>query len=65
MIQHVLADPAWMDRMLEEDLRALTPLLYRHVNPYGRFRLDMTRRIALDQAGGSNLGGLELEDLIV
>lgn len=64
MIQHVLADPAWMDRMLEEDLRALTPLLYRHVNPYGRFRLDMTHRIPLEQTGRVGTGGLELEDLI-
>jgi len=64
MIQHVLADPTWMDRMLEEDLRALTPLLYRHVNPYGRFRLDMNHRIPLDQAGRAGTGGLELEDLI-
>jgi TnpA family transposase len=37
MIQDVLAEPAWMERMTEADLRALTPLIYHHVNPYGTF----------------------------
>ena len=37
MIQGVLAEPSWMERMEAEDFRALTPLLYRHVNPYGTF----------------------------
>jgi hypothetical protein len=34
-----LAEPAWHNRLEEEeeDLRALTPLLYGHVNPYERF----------------------------
>ncbi len=35
MIQRVLAEPAWMERMSPEDLRGLTPLIYAHVNPYG------------------------------
>ena len=29
------------------ELRALTPLIYSHVNPYGRFELDMDRRLAI------------------
>ncbi len=28
--------------------RALTPLFWGHVNPYGTFRLDMTARLPLD-----------------
>ena len=28
-------------------LRALTPLIWEHVNPYGRFELDMTTRLPL------------------
>ena len=28
------------------DLHALTPLFWTHVNPYGRFDLDMRTRIA-------------------
>ncbi|MCP4902219.1 MAG: transposase, partial [bacterium] len=26
------------------DLRALSPLIYHHVNPYGTFELDMAKR---------------------
>jgi hypothetical protein len=33
--------------MKPEDWRGLTPLFYQHVNPYGRFMLDMTQRIPL------------------
>jgi TnpA family transposase len=48
MIQRVLLEPTWADRMETEDLRALTPLIYAHVNPYGRFELDMETRLPLD-----------------
>lgn len=48
MIQQVLAEPSWMQRMSPEDLRALTPLIWEHVNPYGTFQLDMNRRLKLD-----------------
>ena len=47
MLQRVLADPEWQDRLETEDLRALTPLIYAHVNPYGRFYLDMDERLSL------------------
>jgi hypothetical protein len=30
------------------DLRALTPLIWEHVNPYGRFELDMDARLPID-----------------
>ena len=29
--------------------RALTPLFWTHINPYGRFQLDMTTRLDLTQ----------------
>jgi hypothetical protein len=29
-------------------LRALTPLIWEHVNPYGRFELDMDARLPID-----------------
>lgn len=48
MIQRVLSEPAWATRLTSEDLRALTPLLYGHISPYGTFYLDMTRRLDLD-----------------
>lgn len=47
LIQQVLADPEWLDRLKEEDLRALSPLIYGHVNPYGRFFLDMDQRLSI------------------
>jgi len=30
--------------MASEDRRALSPLFWVHINPYGRFRLDMNTR---------------------
>ncbi len=47
MIQEVLVEPAWQQRMTEADWRGLTPLFYIHVNPYGVFDLDMAARIPL------------------
>lgn len=48
MLQRVLAEREWLSRMEKEDLRALTPLIYAHINPYGTFKLDMDERMALD-----------------
>jgi len=48
LIQQILADSEWSDRLKQDDLRALTPLIYAHVNPYGRFYLDMHDRLSLD-----------------
>lgn len=48
MIQRILARPHWQGRLTERDLKALTPLMWEHVNPYGRFDLDMTSRLSLD-----------------
>lgn len=47
MIQQVLAEPAWADRMTTRDLAALSPLITQHINPYGRFELDMDTRLPL------------------
>lgn len=47
LIQQVLSDPVWMQRMGPDELRALTPLIYAHVNPYGIFRLDMAKRLPI------------------
>ncbi len=48
MIQQVLSDPQWFERMTVEDFRALTPLIYHHVNPYGIFELDMAKRLSIE-----------------
>jgi TnpA family transposase len=47
MIQRVLAQPHWQGRLTPRDHAALTPLIWEHVNPYGRFELDMSTRLAL------------------
>ncbi|MBA3823439.1 MAG: Tn3 family transposase [Ktedonobacterales bacterium] len=51
MIQALLQDVRWQGKFGTEDLRALTPLMYHHINPYGRFSLDMSTRLSLQIAG--------------
>ncbi len=48
MLQRVLAEPTWRERLTEADRRGLTPLLWAHVSPYGAFDLDMKRRLDID-----------------
>ena len=48
MLQQVLARPQWTEKLTPRDLRALTPLIWEHVNPYGRFDLDMNVRLPID-----------------
>ena len=48
MIQRVLADQHLLAAFKPEDYRALTPLIYGHVNPYGSFELDLSKRLELD-----------------
>lgn len=48
MLQQVLAQPEWSSRLGQRDLAAMTPLIWEHVNPYGRFELDMNTRLPLD-----------------
>ena len=50
LLQQLLADPAWMNKMTKEDLRGLTPLIYSNVNPYGLIRLNMTERLTIERA---------------
>ncbi|MFE1926396.1 Tn3 family transposase [Streptomyces asoensis] len=49
-MQQVLADPKWADRLTDADRRGLSPLFWTHVNPYGRFELDMSNRLDLQPA---------------
>lgn len=48
LVQQVLAEPQWANRLTKEDLRALTPLFYSNVNPYGVIHLDMGQRLPID-----------------
>ncbi len=45
LIQEILSSPEWYNCMTKEDWRALTPLFYGSITPYGSFRLDMAKRI--------------------
>lgn len=47
LIQEKLSDPEHIQYMTEEDFRALTPLIFNHVTPYGSFNLNMKRRIPI------------------
>ena len=47
MIQQVLAEPEWRGRLTAVDLRALSPLKWQHINPYGTFILNMNERLPL------------------
>lgn len=47
IIQDILSDPAWENRLTAEDMRALTPLIHAHINPYGLFTLDMNQRLVI------------------
>lgn len=49
IVQQVLADKDWRQRMTAEDWRGLSPLFYGHINPYGRFDLDMESRLPLEE----------------
>jgi TnpA family transposase len=46
MIQSVLEQKHWQQKLTEVDFRAITPLIFSHVNPYGTFKLDLNERIA-------------------
>jgi TnpA family transposase len=48
MIQRVLSEPSWSNRLTEVDLRALTPLVWSHVNPFGSLHLDISSRILIE-----------------
>jgi len=61
MMQEVLAEPAWRQRMTEADWRGLTPLFYGHVHPSGLFDLKMISQrtkeaLAAKKAQGVVLG---------
>ena len=43
----VLVQPYQQSRFTLRDYAALTPRLWEHVNPYGRFDLDMHVRLGL------------------
>jgi TnpA family transposase len=49
LLQKVLADPSWAQRLTDADRRALSPLSWSHVRLYGTFTLDMDTRLDFDR----------------
>ncbi|MGW6718038.1 Tn3 family transposase [Streptomyces sp. NPDC054995] len=54
LVQEVLADPKWADKLTAADRRALSPLFWTHVNPYGRY---MNSRLDLDLSDRATVPG--------
>jgi hypothetical protein len=48
IIQEVLSDPVWKNKLTPEDKRALSPLIHAHINPYGLFPLDLYQRLMIE-----------------
>jgi TnpA family transposase len=49
LVQKVLSEKEWLEKMQPEDFRGLTPLFYGHITPYGEFQLDMNKRINIEE----------------
>lgn len=47
LLQDILSEEKWQKRLTDADRRALSPLFWTHVNPYGRFELDMNSHLDL------------------
>jgi TnpA family transposase len=50
LVERTLAQHHLLDQLSEDDRRALSPLFYEHVNPYGLFTLDLDRPSWLEAA---------------
>ncbi|MGW1893859.1 hypothetical protein ACWCP6_26935 [Streptomyces sp. NPDC002004] len=50
LLQDILGEEKWQKRLTDADRRALSPPLWTHVNPYGRFELDMNSHLDLAAA---------------
>jgi TnpA family transposase len=47
LIQSILKDPAWANRLTDADRRALSPLFWSHANLYGTIEIDMASSLDL------------------
>jgi TnpA family transposase len=47
IIQQILAEPEWAKRLTARDKKALTALIWEHINPYGTFHIDMNTHLDL------------------
>ncbi|MCX4506181.1 transposase [Streptomyces anulatus] len=57
LLQDILSEEKWQKRLTNADRRALSPLFWTHVNPYGRFELDMNAHLDLVAAVAASVPG--------
>jgi TnpA family transposase len=50
LLQQVIQESKALEWMTLEDKRAITPLLHKHINPYGLFILNLNQRLAINHA---------------
>lgn len=50
-VQDIFSEKHLICQFQTEDFRALTPLFYNHVNPYGSFILDLKKRLNIQNIG--------------
>jgi TnpA family transposase len=50
LVQKILAEPHWAQRLTDADRRALSPLFWSHANLYGTIDIDMDSHLDLDLA---------------
>jgi TnpA family transposase len=43
LVEQIIEEKKMLEKLSLEDLRALTPLFYSHINPYGTFELDLEK----------------------
>ncbi len=43
LVEKTIEKEQMVNRLSVEDLRALSPLFYEHINPYGVFEIDVNR----------------------
>tara|TARA_Y100000588_G_C14269376_1_gene931579 strand:- start:764 stop:3691 length:2928 start_codon:yes stop_codon:yes gene_type:complete len=51
LIEELFKNNFWPNHLKKEDYRALNALFYLHINPYGTFELDLSKRLAIQQLG--------------
>jgi hypothetical protein len=49
-VERTITQHHFLEQLQADDRRALTPLFYEHVNPYGLFALDMDQPSFLEAA---------------
>jgi hypothetical protein len=60
LLQAVLEVPEVHDSVGDDERSALTPLFWSHINPYGRFRLNIDTHLDLSGTSSSTgTGGVE------